>query len=137
MTARTVVTAVAFGLIAAGCAPIRDAAPGDCRGSGACKIVVTVVDCVASADKDPLNVYDGAHSIQWDLDTSGYTFADPGITFKNDPNHEFDPISAGPRKVIWNDKNSHASTDPYNYRINLLKDGTACPATDPGIINHG
>lgn len=136
MSARTIITAVALAFLAAGCASMRAAVPGDCKGAGACKIVVTADNCVASVDLDPLNVY-GPHSIQWDLVTSGYTFADPGITFKNDPNHEFDPISAGPRKVIWNDKNSFAQSNPYNYRINLLKNGTACPVTDPGIINHG
>ena len=139
MSAKTIIAAIAFGLIAGGCAPMRTGAAVNCKDGGACKIVVTVVDdCRISVDPPVLDVY-GPHVIQWDIagNVSSYTFADDGIAFKEDTKQEFFGRSPGPSKFIWIDRNAIARSAPYGYTVKVMKGSTACKPLDPGIINHG
>lgn len=139
MTARTVVAGFAVALAIVGCASDRfHPKDNECKGSGVCKIEVTVVNCQASARPDPLHVF-GAHEIHWTIvDSPDYSFAQDGIVFKHDGNHEFtNPRRPQPDMFMWHDRNSVARPDPFEYSIRVMKGGTRCPVHDPGIINHG
>jgi hypothetical protein len=136
MTAKTVVTAVAFALVAAGCvsAPSKLAACNE----HVCHVVVTVTDCQISLAPPDIDVYGANHEIHWDIATAGYTFPVDGVWIKDDdPTHEFtDPKRVEhDTKFIWHDKNSFEHT--YKYGVKVMKGGMACAPLDPGIINHG
>ncbi|MDQ2916778.1 MAG: hypothetical protein M3R40_06410 [Pseudomonadota bacterium] len=137
MTAKTVVTAVAFALVVAGCALAPSTNMAACK-VHVCHVVVTVTECQISLVPPDIDVYGHGHEIHWDIATAGYTFPKDGIWIKDDdPKHEFDDPRrvANDTKFIWNDKNSFAQT--YRYGVKVMKGATACAPLDPGIINHG
>ena len=125
----------------AGCASIRPPLQNlRCDMSGVCKVTVKVINCVASVDRDPIDVYGRNRNIQWEIDdSSNYTFDEKyGILIKDDPGGEFTEPAAHGKKFAWHDKNSRAEVTPFVYGINVRdSSGRLCHPIDPGIINHG
>ena len=139
MTAKPMFVAVASALVVAGCATggFHTTEAKDCRGSGVCKIDVTVDNCRITV-ADPINVYDGAKEIHWDIKTDNYSFPADGIFIKNDPGGQADDLRRLNDKTFkLHDKNSSDQTK-IDYGIKVLHNNVPCsPPLDPGIINHG
>ena len=138
MNSRIGVAAFALALAVAGCASSPIETAGRCTAPGVCKIDVSVADCQVTVKPDTVDAYGKNLEIHWDIVSPGYAFTPDGIAFKDDPTHEFhDPHRPQPKKFTWHDKNTVARPAPFPYSVRVTKDGTPCPPTDPGIINHG
>jgi hypothetical protein len=136
MSAKIGITAVAFALVAAGCASVPRSGTGACN-THVCPVAVTVTGCTISADPPDLEILSHRVEIHWDIVSPGYTFPEDGIVIRDDQKNEFtDPRRAEQnRKFIWNDKNSFEKT--YKYSIKVMNGAAACAPLDPGIINRG
>jgi hypothetical protein len=149
------VVAMVGGLVLAlpGCKDDKGLLSGNCDGTGACKVDVSVTSCSAQSttltiNPDPLPVKK-ANNIFWELDqasTSLYRFRDgDGVVLKT-PDSDFDgpEAQANNKKFKLHDKNSKATTGqelryPYSINIQKLESGTwvDCKTFDPSIVNKG
>ena len=137
MNAGTVVTAVAFAVVVAGCASMRTDSAAACN-EHVCHVAVHVNECAISVDPDALPVDAKNVEIHWDIESPGYTFPADGIRLKeDDPSQEFSHLIATPngRRFMANDKNSSKKT--WLYGVKVMKGGVGCPALDPSIVNNG
>jgi hypothetical protein len=114
--------------------------PRPCN-EGMCPVALTVyLDCsdsnniLASPEKAPIARGNRDPRIEWTIGKSGYTFAPNGIDFHGDTQFH-NGQRLGDQKFQWFDTNSETTPTYHKYTINLLHDGVACPALDPGIIN--
>jgi hypothetical protein len=126
-------------IIAPPIAPARPPAP--CTGNN-CFVYISVYgeDCSnpdniqAAPPAAPIKRGNANPRIEWAIVTGGFTFASNGIDFRGDSQFH-DPQALGSTKFQWFDTNSETTRTYHKYTINLLHDGVACPALDPGIIN--
>lgn len=146
-----VMAVAALGL--AGCAGIlpmggRVGTSANCDGGGACKVEVSVTECVPKPDPDPLKVTGKNVVIFWELnniDAIFYQFRDrDGVVLKTASSEfELPETKAFNKKFKMHDKNSLKAepTYPYPYTINVQKlkwfQWVDCPAYDPIIVNQG
>jgi hypothetical protein len=116
-----------------------------CTGSGACKVDVTVVNCVITPSPATLTVAARNVVIFWELDaasTSMYQFPEDGITLKT-ASPEFDQPGpqANNKKFKLHNKNSLAGQHSYPYTIRVQRlvgtQWTNCAPLDPVIVNEG
>lgn len=116
--------------------------------SGVCKLDVTVSGSCANPANitvipDPLPVPKGSpHSIQWTIQTDGYTWvpAPPpppgGISGLPDPPFDRPHVTGNGRKYDIHDANPETAPKDYKYGINLIDpSGKPCAVKDPTIRN--
>jgi hypothetical protein len=138
---RIFVVVVVAGVGLAGCG----LAVAACDGTGACKVDVSVTNCVITADPPSLGPVTGKNVIIfWELDITSmfYRFPDDGVKLKTE-SPEFDQPEAQAirKKFKLHDKNSLAGQHTYPYTIKVqrlvLFQWVDCPPLDPSIVNQG
>ena len=147
---KSVAVILAIASIIAGCATTSGGDSGgvaspNCDGTGACKVRVSVSDCVITDTPATLDVTFKNINIFWDLDflpSFAYQFPDDGIKLKT-ASTEFDEPEAQAlrKKFKLHDKNDLAgTTHRYEYAIKVQKlEGfkwVDCPTLDPWVVNH-
>jgi len=141
LTARWLWIAAGLSLAGCGMSPPTEKA-GPCNPSAhACKVLISVVDCVPTPDIDPVPIDKTIRpaEIHWQIDAAsaqeGYRFEPrTGIVPTDDAEQQFfGPSNPSPTQFQWHDKNTN--TTRYKYTINIRKGTTACPAKDPFIAN--
>jgi hypothetical protein len=139
---RIFVVVVVAGVGLAGCG----LAVAACDGHGACKVDVSVTNCVPTPDPEPLPVTGKNINIFWELDTASmffYRFRDDDGVILKTASTEFDqPAAQGNNKKFkLHDKNSLAGQHTYPYTIKVqrlvLFQWVDCPPLDPSIVNQG
>jgi hypothetical protein len=71
----------------------------------------------------------------WNIQTSGYTFRDDGISFKTqDGKNNFDGQNPQPGTRSYSKKNKHTSAGAFEYSIYLQGPGKTCDY-DPTVFN--
>lgn len=144
-----VVVAASLGFGLAVCAGISPASAANCDGHGACKVDVSVTNCVITPAPDSLLVTGKNINIFWELDaasTASYRFSDTdGVALKNPDSDFSEPQSqANGKKYKLHNKNSKAKPGEqlsYPYKINVQRlvppNWVDCPPLDPVIVNKG
>lgn len=114
----------------------------NCDGHGACKVSVSVTNCVITPEPEPLQVTGKNILIFWELDLGSmlYRFTDDGIKLKT-PSTEFDEpeAQAHGKKFKLHDKNSLPGEHRYQYAIKvqrLMFNWVDCPPLDPWVVNR-
>lgn len=148
MRSNAVLLAIA-GVGIAGCAGLPpDGGTGgstlaNCDGHGACKVRVSVTNCVITPDPETLPVTGKNILIFWELDLGSmlYRFPDDGIKLKT-PSTEFDEpeAQAHGKKFKLHDKNSLTGEHRYEYAIKVQRlvmfNWVDCQPLDPWVVNR-
>lgn len=147
---KSVAVILAIASIIAGCATTSGGDSGgvaspNCDGTAACKVRVSVSDCVITATPATLDVTVKNINIFWDLDplsSFAYRFPDDGIKLKVESAEFNEPEAQALRKKFkLHDKNDlSGTTHRYEYAIKVQKlEGFSwvdCPKLDPWVVNH-
>jgi hypothetical protein len=137
---RIFVVVVVAGVSLAGCG----LAVANCDGRGACKVDVSVTNCVITPDPASLPVTGKNINIFWELDALSmfYRFPDDGVKLKtSSPEFDEPEAQANRKKFKLHDKNSLAGQHTYPYTIKVqrlvLFQWVDCSPLDPTIVNQG
>jgi len=147
IAAKVIVVGIAFAQVASVSAQTGGAAtPGNCAGTGECKVEVSVVQCFITPNPSTLTVRGRNVVIFWNMNSADYRFNDPdGIRLKQEDS-DFDQAGTqdNGRRFRVHDKNSKARPGerlsyPYNIKVQRQMGGRwyDCPPLDPVIINEG
>jgi hypothetical protein len=153
MKAGALLWTAAAGFLFAGCAWLdRDDGtppstsgnvPVTCSQTPCPPIQVTVTACVVTITPASYRVGKGVKgaTIVWDVQTPNVTFPSQPIRWKKESQALAEREFTNPRLLrdgrgfSWDDGNSQPAT--FNYGVNVIQDGKACPPMDPTIINDG
>lgn len=107
-----------------------------------CRVAVTVSACTISVDPEVLGIAKGVRDVDivWEITQSpGVTFARENAIFFKERDREAaakqfrDPKLLDEKKFRWRDSNS--GPGKFDYGVNVVENGKACPTRDPTVIN--